>query len=141
MLIYLNQSALEQQYGPSFATGGYRRFNAESCSRHEAGAYKYEFGYISGYCCYAIIQKQDGSALAVVERQSFLALNGSGEWKILDGTEAQRDKPITFQYTPPKEETTFTSPLFASHQWQRAQLVIYYPSWHPDLAQIEADPL
>jgi hypothetical protein len=142
-MIYLNQFEITQRYGASLATGGYKRFNAESCTRHQIGAYKYEFGYIKGYCCYSIIQKQSGGSIAIVERQAFLAipLGGRGEWKLLQGTEAQTNKPISFQFYPPKEETNFPSSLFASHQMQRAQLVIYHPRWQPDLSQVQSNPI
>lgn len=140
-MIYLNQFEIEQRYGASFATGGAKRFNAASCSRHQTSGYKYEFGYIKGYCCYAIIQKQSGGAISVVERQSLLARNGGGDWKVLEGKEELESKPITFQFTPPKEETRFPSPLFGSHQRQRSQLVIYHPRWEPDLSQVESNPL
>jgi len=142
-MIYLNQTEIEHRYGKSFPTGGAKRFNAESCSKHEIGAYKYEFGYSKGYCCYAIMRKRSGAQIAVVERQSFLAiaLNGKGEWKVLEGSEAQRNKPITFQFVPPKEEVNFPSSLFASHHLQRSQLVIYHPRWQPDLSQVEASPI
>ncbi|MBL9187701.1 MAG: hypothetical protein JNK23_09500 [Opitutaceae bacterium] len=140
-MIYLNQFEIEQRYGLSLATGGAKRFNAAACTRHQHGAYKYEFGYIAGYCCYVIIQKQTGGLITVVERQALLARNGAGAWAVLEGKEDQKNQPITFQFTPPKEETKFPSPLFAAHQRQRSQLVIYHPRWEPDLQQVEANPL
>ena len=141
-MIYLNQREIEDAYGNSTATGGFKRFNAESCTRHDNGAFKFEFGYIRGYCVYAIVQKVTGATITVVERQALLTHNGrGGEWKVLEGVETPKGRPITFQCTPPKEETKFPSPLFASHQRQRGQLVIYHPRWQPDLSKVEASPI
>jgi hypothetical protein len=142
-MIYLNQVEIEQKYGKTLPTGGASRFNADSCSKHQASAYKYEFGYIKGYCCYAIIRKRSGGSIAIIERQSFLAamLDGKGEWKLLDGAENLKNKPISFQFSPPKEEQKFPSALFASHHMQRSQLVIYHPRWQPDISALEANPI
>jgi hypothetical protein len=139
-MIYLNKEEIKARYGASFATGGATRFNAESCSKHQNDAYKYEFGYLNGYCVYAIIQKRSGGIVSTVERQSLLALNNKSEWKIIDGAE-KGQKPISFQCTPPKEEVKFPSPLFGVHQHQRSQLVIFHPKWQVDLEKVAANPL
>lgn len=140
-MIYLTQFEIEKRYGPSFATGGAKRFNAESCTRHTVNAFKYEFGYMVGHCVYAIVQKATGGGLSVVERESLLSLSGKGPWVIIDGKEAETNHPLALKYTPPKEEVNFPSPLFASHQSLRAQLVVWYPKWQVDLKNIEANPL
>lgn len=152
-MIYLTYDEISQYYGK--AAGGPSksgRFNATGKSSHKDQAYKYEFGYLNGLCCYAIIQKTEGSMIRLEEAYGLRKLSGKGEWKlnkVLDPdknlVEIQKilDTPsedLGYFYSPSADDR-FKGDLICVHQKGRHQLVIYHPKCRVDLAQIEKDPI
>jgi hypothetical protein len=166
-MIYLTKQQLCAIYGPS-SVSLERRFNADDSSVHDdtSAAYKYEFGYLQGRCIYAIVQKEQGGIIAPLESDMLLASNGNGQWKLREDNAPQTANvpvpkkptpapkppdppqkppnnsiPLSFTYDPVNNDAFYPTHLFASHQMQRQQLVIFHPSWQVDLSQVESNPL
>ncbi len=151
-MIFLTKQQICGIYGDSFPSLN-NRFNADDSSSHKNDAYQYEFGYLHGRCIYAIIEKTEGGTIAPVEAASLMAINGPGVWRLVSPLGVQTDSqtyqtllgnPVTnlgYGYTPDPHDAFYPSALFASHQLNRRQLVVYHPLWQVDLSQVEANPL
>lgn len=151
-MIFLTQQQLGERYGdPSISLN--TRFNADASTSHKNTAYQYEFGYLKGRCIYAIIQKSQGNSIALVEAASLMAINGPSPWKLISALDPEKDSQVLqdtlnnpvsklgYSYAPDVHDAFYSSSLFASHQLNRQQLVIYHPLWQVDLGQVESDPL
>lgn len=151
-MIYLTKQQISGIYGGSFPSLN-NRFNADDSSAHKNDAYQYEFGYLQGRCIYAIIQKAQGGNIALVEAGALMAVNGPGVWKPITALDPQKDgqvlqnwmnNPVNnlgYTYAPVVHDAFYATALFASHQLNRRQLVIYHPVWQADLSQVESNPL
>ncbi len=147
-MLLLNETEIRSKYGPSYPMGGARRFNADRASLHRSPTHIHEFGYYGGYTFYAIVQKRVGS-FNDAERAALLATydKAKGEWKVIpnppppEGSKPPAYPPIRLEFTPAKDEVNFPRKIYASHQMQGHQVVLWHPVCHMDLAHIIANPL
>ncbi len=148
-MIRLTRERITRFYGRPIASAGGGRFNADKKSLHSDDAFEYEFGYINGSCCYAIVQKRTGRELSLEEATGLRSLSGQGTWSLnlalTDPGKIQEilDTPtrnLGYIYHP-GEDDRFRDQLISVHQLKRRQLVVYHAIWRPDLTQLEQDPL
>lgn len=158
-MLLLTPNEIRNQFGASYPTGGARRFNSDAAATlHRSPTHIFEFGYFAGNNFYAIVQKRTGG-FSAVERDAILAsyTKAKGKWGPFDpakpaaangekteegGAEdnkaatvavvaANGGYPLSFKFTPAENETNFPTPVFASHQPQGRQVVVW-PSEMPD---------
>ena len=129
-------------FGPALPGHGRHLFNAEAATRHRDSVYRYEFGYLGGVTCYAVIEKNDHSSIAEVEALGFRVLaGGSGEWQLWPALPRNADirdpsLDLSWVYQPAKKDDRIIRLLLCQHQQERRQLILFDPVWRPSLSEI-----
>lgn len=150
-MLLLNQLEIERQFGPSYPTGGARRFNAELSAVHRTPTHVFEFGYLKGYTAYAATRKRVGS-FSPVEIDALLATytKAKGKWAHTNAPKPPKDGapppppapgPAEYKFTPADDEKDFPSPVFAVVLREAQQLIMWHPACHVTPLDFAANPL
>gem|GEM_PF-3873676 len=114
--------------------------------------WEYEFGYMNGFCAYAIIERKRKGFIDLAAAAAFRTLSGKGNWNLITALNPERDtvqiqamlddKNVDLQYEyVPLATDRYNSKIYCVHQRRREQLFLFHPKTKSDPSEVAANPL